>query len=155
MGVITSLVERILGAVAAMDTDAVLAITAPDAEILDPHYPTRPMVGRDQIADGLAWAFSQMKSMSFSIERVFEASDGLSAAVEVTSRHQPKMGREIVLRQVFVVESDGKRITGLTAYEPYGPDGIAGMGLAVGHLVHRARHGLAKPIRRSKPKVAP
>ena len=130
------LIEGNLRAVSAKDLDAAIADFADDAVVDDPHHPMRPARGRDAIAEVLVWTFQQMKSMHFEIDNYFESADGRGAAVEASCRFEPGMGSAIELRQVFVVESDGTKITRWTAYEPYRPNGVMGAGLRVGHTVY-------------------
>jgi hypothetical protein len=41
---------------------------------------------------------------------------------------------------VFVIDTDGAKITKMRAYEPYGPGGSVGFGLGVGHRIYRLSH---------------
>jgi ketosteroid isomerase-like protein len=134
------LIDDNFAAVAAKDLDAALAAMADDAVLYDPHYPTPTMTGKSAIASGFRWVFSTMKSMRFDVERYFFGDDGRSAAVEVSTHHVLNVGGNLDFRQVFVVETDGTRITRWTAYEPYGPNGGAGIGLKIGHFFYRLSH---------------
>src|SRR5947209_7862944 len=76
-------VERLFKALEAKDAPAVLAFFAPNATIVDPHYPVPSMQGKAAIADGLRWAFGALRSMGFTIVNYCESADGRHAAVEV------------------------------------------------------------------------
>lgn len=42
--------------------------------------------------------------------------------------------------KVFVIDTDGSKITKMRAYEPYGPGGSVGFGLEIGHRIYRMSH---------------
>lgn len=143
---IRDLIESNLRAVEAKDLAAAVADFAEDAVVDDPHHPIRPARGRTQITEVLEWTFAQMKAMHFEIDGYFASPDGRGAAVEASCRFDTGMGKPIELRQVFVVESDGAKITRWTAYEPYRPNGVMGAGMRVGHAVYHLRNRL-RPTR--------
>lgn len=138
---IRTLVEAMFAGVSAQDVDAATAGMADNVEIFDPHYPYPTMYGIAQVREGITWAFGGMKSMDFDIERWFSADDGLCVVVEVSTHHVLRVGNKHVdFLQVFVIDTDGSQITRMRAYEPYGPDGITGIGLSVMHAAYRLRH---------------
>jgi ketosteroid isomerase-like protein len=138
---IRPLIDAMFRGVEAKDVDRAVASFADDVELWDPHYPYPDMHGVAEVRAGLAWAFDGMASMGFEIERWFFSADGLSATVEVATHHVLKAGnRKLDFPQVFVIDTDGTKITKMRAYEPYGPGGGVGFGLAIGHRVYRLTH---------------
>lgn len=138
---IRTLVKTMFAGVSARDVDAAVAGMADDIELYDPHYPYPSMHGVAEVRAGLEWAFGGMKSMGFDIDRWFTSDDGLSVTVEVSTHHVLKAGgKHLDFPQVFVIDTDGVRITRMRAYEPYGPHGTTGIGLAIGHAVYRLRN---------------
>ncbi|MDY0909106.1 nuclear transport factor 2 family protein [Microbacterium sp. CFBP9034] len=138
---VRTLVENMFAGVSAKDVDAAVAGMADGIQLFDPHYPYSSMNGIAEVREGLTWAFGGMKSMGFDIDRWFTADDGLSVTVEVSTHHVLNAGnRRLDFPQVFVIDTDGNQITSMRAYEPYGPHGITGIGLAVGHRLYRLRH---------------
>jgi len=97
------------------------------------------MEGKEAIADGLRWGFAGISSFGFDINRYFASEDGTSTVIEVSTHHVVGKGNHLDFPQVFVVDTDGTRITKLIAFEPYGPHGMAGFGLSIGHLLHRLK----------------
>jgi ketosteroid isomerase-like protein len=143
---IKPIIEAMFAGVEAKDVDAALAPMAADIVLYDPHYPYPDMVGVDQVREGITWAFTQMKSMGFDIERWFLSEDGLSATVEVATHHVLNMGNQhLDFPQVFVIDTDGTKITRMRAYEPYGPHGMTGFGLGIGHRIFRMQHPRKAP----------
>lgn len=135
---IQQLIESALAGLQARDVDASTAGMTDDVVVFDPHYPSPEMVGIAAVREGLAWAFGQMASMRFDVDRWFFGADGRSAVIEVSTHHVLKAGnRRLDFPQVFVIDTDGERIVRLRAYEPYGPHGATGFGLLIGHAVHR------------------
>jgi ketosteroid isomerase-like protein len=138
---IKAIIEAMFRGVEAKDLDRAVASFADDVELFDPHYPYADMHGVSDVRAGLAWAFDGMASMRFDIERWFFSADGLSATVEVATHHVLKAGnRKLDFPQVFVIDTDGTKITKMRAYEPYGPGGGVGFGLAIGHRLYRLTH---------------
>ena len=138
---IQPLIEAMFAAVSAKNVDAVTAAMADDAEFYDPHYPYPTMRGASEVRAGLAWAFSGMKSMGFDTDRWFFSADGLSATVEVSTHHVLNAGnKHLDFPQVFVIDTDGTKITKVRAYEPYGPGGSVGFGLGISHAIYRMTH---------------
>jgi len=45
-----------------------------------------------------------------------------------------KVGKKLDFPQIFVIETDGTRVTRLRAYEPYGPNGMGGVFLGLERL---------------------
>ncbi|WP_395245485.1 nuclear transport factor 2 family protein [Agromyces sp. MMS24-K17] len=137
-GTTQQLVESALAGIQALDVDAATAGASDDVVFWDPHYPYPEMVGIAAVREGLTWAFGQMESMRFDIERWFFSEDGRSAVLETSTHHVLKAGhRRLDFAQVFVVDTDGERIVKLRAYEPYGPHGTTGFGLTIGHAAYR------------------
>jgi ketosteroid isomerase-like protein len=132
-------IEKMFAAVEAKDSQAVLALFADDAVIVDPHYPVPRMVGKEAIADGLRWAFANLKSFSFPIVSYCESEDGLHAAVEVATGHVARGGMRLNFPQAFMIDTRNDRITRLQAYTPYGPNGIGGLFLKAARLQRRLR----------------
>jgi len=129
--------ERIFRALEARNRPAVLACFAPDAVLFDPHYPQPRMEGIAEIAEGIDWGLSVMKRFGFRTKHFFGSDDGLSGAFEIDTDHTLNAGQNLKFPQVFVVETKGGLITGLRAYEPYGPNGIGGMFLGLSRLRRR------------------
>ncbi|WP_127794494.1 nuclear transport factor 2 family protein [Agromyces sp. LHK192] len=138
---VQQLIESMFAGVEARDLAAAAATMHEDVVFWDPHYPYPEMVGIVAVREGLEWGLSQMTSMRFDIERWFFTEDGLSAVVETSTHHVLKAGaRRLDFPQVFVIDTDGEHITKLRAYEPYGPHGTTGFGLAIVHAVYRWTH---------------
>jgi hypothetical protein len=137
------LVESMFAGVQALDVGAATASMSDDVVLYDPHYPYPDMVGIVAVREGLAWAFTQMSSMRFDIDRWFFGADGTSVVVETSTHHVLKMGsKRLDFPQVFVIDTNGGtgdalRITRMRAYEPYGPHGSTGFGLKIGHGIYR------------------
>ena len=131
------LIQRVFDELGRRDLAALMALAADEAVFFDPHYPKPEMRGRAEIEAGLIWGLSVMKSFGFTILRYFASEDGLSGCVEVDTHHQLKSGQKLNFPQVFVIETDGSRITALRAYEPYGPNGIGGFFLGIERLKRR------------------
>ena len=135
------LIESMFAGVQALDVDAATASMSDDIVLYDPHYPYPDMVGIAAVREGLTWAFTQMKSMRFDIERWFFDEAGTSVVVETSTHHVLRMGsKRLDFPQVFVIDTDGERLTKMRAYEPYGPHGSTGFGLKIGHAVYRLSH---------------
>jgi hypothetical protein len=138
---IQTIIETMFAGVSAKDIDAAVAPMADDVFLFDPHYPYPEMNGVGEVREGLAWGFSGMASMRFDIDRWFFSDDGLSATVEVSTHHVLKQGnKHLDFPQVFVIDTDGTKITKMRAYEPYGPGGSVGFGLGIGHRIYRMSH---------------
>ena len=134
------LVEQLFRAVEAKDRAGVLALVAPDAVLVDPHYPRPTMRGHAEIGAGLDWGFGGMEQMRFPITHYLESADGTGAAVEVATHHTLPGGRDLRFPQAFFFEVRDGLVTRMQAYEPYGPGGVLGAVLGVQHLVYRLRH---------------
>ena len=135
---IQPIIEAMFAGVSAQDLDAALAPMADDIVMYDPHYPYPDMNGIAEVREMLIWAFGGMASMGFDIDRWFFSDDGLSATIEVSTHHVLKAGnKHLDFPQVFVLDTDGSKITKMRAYEPYGPGGSVGFGLGIGHTIYR------------------
>jgi len=135
---IQPIIEAMFAGVSAQDLDAALAPMADDIVMYDPHYPYPDMNGIAEVREMLIWAFGGMASMGFDIDRWFFSDDGLSATIEVSTHHVLKAGnKHLDFLQVFVLDTDGSKITKMRAYEPYGPGGSVGFGLGIGHTIYR------------------
>jgi ketosteroid isomerase-like protein len=119
------------------DKEGAIAFFADDAVIFDPHYPKPLMQGKAEIRAGLDWGFGSMKTFGFVIKNYFPGKDGLSACFEVDTHHVLKIGKKLDFPQVFIMETDGRKVTALRAYEPYGPNGIGGVFLGIERLKKR------------------
>jgi ketosteroid isomerase-like protein len=138
---IQTIIETMFAGVSAKDIDAAVAPMADDIVLFDPHYPYPEMNGIAEVREGLAWGFGGMASMRFDIDRWFFSDDDLSATVEISTHHVLKQGnKHLDFPQVFVIDTDGTKITRMRAYEPYGPGGGVGFGLAIGHRIYRMTH---------------
>ena len=136
---IRTTIDQALSAFTARDLPAVLAAFAPDAELIDPHYPLPHMRGPAEIADGVAWAFGEIAQFGFTVTAYYERADGQAAAVEVATAHVLRSGMRLAFPQLFIVEARAGRITRLQAYTPHGPSGIGGLFLGAVRLWRRAR----------------
>lgn len=130
-------VERTFRALEARDKATVLACFAPDAVLFDPHYPQPLMSGLAEIEEGIDWGLSVMKRFGFRTRHFFGSEDGLSGAFEIDTDHTLNSGQNLKFPQVFVAETRDGLITGLRAYEPYGPNGIGGFFLGLARLRRR------------------
>lgn len=119
------------------DKEGAIAFFADDAVIFDPHYPQPLMRGKAEIRAGLDWGFGSMKTFGFDTKHYFPGKDGLSGVFEVDTHHVLKIGKKLDFPQVFVVETNGKQVTALRAYEPYGPNGLGGVFLGIERLKQR------------------
>jgi ketosteroid isomerase-like protein len=138
---IKPIIEAMFAGVEAKDVDRATAQFSEDIQLYDPHYPYKNMSGIAEVREGLTWAFGGMKSMGFDIDRWFLSSDGLSAVVEVSTHHVLAAGgKHLDFPQVFVIDTDGAKITRMRAYEPHGPGGVVGFGLGIGHAMYRLTH---------------
>lgn len=138
---IKPIIEEMFAGVEAQDVEKAVAHFSDDIWLYDPHYPYSDMRGIAEVREGLVWAFGGMKSMGFDIDRWFLGADGLSAVVEVSTHHVLNAGNQkLDFPQVFVIDTDGAKITRMRAYEPYGPGGGVGFGLGIGHAIYRLRH---------------
>ena len=134
-----ALIERNFAAVEAKDLEAVLQSFAEDAVLIDPHYPSPVMVGKEAITDGLHWAFRGMKHFGFTIVSYGEWAEGQRAAVEMATHHVLQTGMHLQFPQAFFIDARNDLITRLQAYEPYGPSGVGGLVLGVTRLQRRLR----------------
>ena len=129
-----SVLQELFTALEKRDESKALDLFTDDAVFFDPHYPVREMVGREAITKGLAWGMESMEQFGFTIEKSYLSEDGNSGSVEVDTHHFLKGGRELRFPQAFFVEVQDGKISGLRAYEPYGPDGIMGIMLGISHM---------------------
>lgn len=129
--------ERMFRALERRDKAAFMACVADDAVFFDPHYPTPEMRGRAAIEAGIDWGLSMMRQFGFRTVRFFPGDDGLSGVFEIDTNHELKTGQKLSFPQVFVAETKGGMLTGLRAYEPYGPNGIGGFFLGLERLKRR------------------
>ncbi|MEO8527805.1 MAG: nuclear transport factor 2 family protein [Pseudolysinimonas sp.] len=138
---IKPIIEAMFAGVTAQDLDATTQHFSDDIELYDPHYPYSTMHGIAEVREGLTWAFGGMKSMGFVIDRWFFSDDKLASVVEVSTHHVLNAGNQhLDFPQIFVFDTDGEKITKMRAYEPYGPGGGVGFGLAIGHSIYRLTH---------------
>jgi ketosteroid isomerase-like protein len=144
---IRTTIDQALHAFTTRDLPAVLAAFAPDAELIDPHYPAPHMRGAAEIGDGVAWAFAGITQFGFTVTAYYERADGQGAAVEVATAHVLRSGMRLTFPQLFVVEARDGRITRLQVYTPHGPPGIGGLFLRAVRLRRRWRRGHAAGVR--------
>jgi ketosteroid isomerase-like protein len=138
-GTALGLLELTLRAVEAKDLEALRALIADDAMLVDPHYPAPRMVGWAAISAGLAWSFGTIVTFRFQVVRGLESADHRHAAVEVQCQHVLRGGRRLAFQQVFVADARDGRISRIQAYEPYGPGGLVGWVLRLTRLRRRLR----------------
>jgi ketosteroid isomerase-like protein len=134
-------IECIFAAFMAKDIEAVLALFADDAVMIDPHYPVREMRGKAAIRQGLEWAFSNIERPGFTLRQVW--ADGDAGAVEVDTHHLFRGGMALRFPQVFVFDTRDGLIGRLQAYTPHGPPGIGGLLASATRVAWRLR-GLTK-----------
>jgi ketosteroid isomerase-like protein len=131
------LVSRTFAGLEAKNLDLVMGLFADDAVLVDPHFPAPRIQGKRAIADALGGACAGMRSFGYTIVNYFESADGQHAAAEVATHHILKMGLKLNFPQMFVFDATGGRITRIQAYEPYGPQGLAGAFLFLSRLKRR------------------
>ena len=105
------------------NVEGAVALTAPDAVFIDPHYPRVHNTGTAEIRESLQWGIGGLEQMRFHEHRWFASEDG-AVSVEVDTHHTIKGKREVRFPQVFVAESRDGLLTRLQAFEPYGPHGV-------------------------------
>lgn len=125
--------QVVFTALQARDLNAAMDCFTDDAVLFDPHYPSPEMKGRAAIEKGLTWGLGSMEKFGFTIKNFFQGEGDTSCAVEVDTHHFLKGGKELRFPQVFIVETTGGKISGLRAYEPYGPNGFMGFMLRLSH----------------------
>ncbi|MDQ1723219.1 MAG: hypothetical protein QOG52_247 [Frankiaceae bacterium] len=114
----------------AKDVEGAVALTAPNAVFIDPHYPRVHNTGTAEIRESLTWGIGGLEQMRFHEQRWYAGDDG-AVTVEVDTHHTIKGKREVRFQQVFVAESRDGLLTRLQAFEPYGPHGILAVILRV------------------------
>ena len=119
------LMAAIFRACEAKDVDGAVALTAPNAVFIDPHYPRVHNTGTAEIRESLQWGIGGLEQMRFHEQRWYasENNDG-AVSVEVDTHHTITGKREVRFAQVFVAESRDGLLTRLQAFEPYGPHGV-------------------------------
>ncbi len=132
-----NLVDATFRAIEAKDVEAALAGMTEDIVLYDPHYPQPLMHGKAEVAYGLRWAFTDVKSFGFQVDRYFYSDDGTAVAVEVTCHHVLRVGGELDFAQAFTGVFNDGLLAKWTAYEPYGPKGMTGFGLGIGHFFYK------------------
>jgi ketosteroid isomerase-like protein len=120
-----TLFNQLIAAFVAKDLEAVMALFAEDAVLIDPHYPEPRMRGRAAIERGIRWGLSSLAKPGFTTRN--RAVSGDVGFFEVDTKHVLTIGMTIALDQVFVVEARGEKIGRLQAYEPYPAPGVAGL----------------------------
>ena len=130
-------IERMFAAFMAKDMDAVLALFADDAVMLDPHYPVREMRGKAAIRQGLEWAFRNIERPGLTLRRLLADGDGVMA--EVDTNHVFRGGMAVHFPQVFVIDVRDGLIRRLQAYPPYGPGGVGSLLASATRLAWRLR----------------
>jgi ketosteroid isomerase-like protein len=132
-----NLVDATFQAIEAKDLEAALAGMTDDIVLFDPHYPQPLMHGKAEVSYGLRWAFADVTSFDFQVDRYFYSEDGSGVAVEVACHHVLRVGGEMRFHQAFTGEFRDGLLAKWTAYEPYGPKGMTGIGLGIGHFFYR------------------
>ncbi len=117
------LVTHVFAALEAKDVDAVLNVFAEDGVLVDPHFPTPRMQGKEAIGNPMRKLMNGMKSFGYTIVNYCESENGLCAAAEVATQHVMQTGKSLNFPQLFMFEVADGRITRMQAYEPYGPKG--------------------------------
>jgi ketosteroid isomerase-like protein len=128
------------GALAAFESKELargLAMFAPDAVVIDPHYPQPEMRGMRAITRGMKWAMSTLEKPEFTVRRTW--TDGSSVVAEVDTHHVIRGSMVQRFPQVLVAETRDGKITYLRSYAPYGPHGIGGYVLSLTRLVWRLK----------------
>lgn len=134
MATARELLETVFKALEKNDKATTMACFADDAVLFDPHYPVPEMRGREAISKGLDWGLGSMRQFGFTPVRVHSSADGSEAAFEIDTHHVLKNGIKLDFPQAFFVEAKDGKIIGLRAYEPYGPNGIGGIFLALARI---------------------
>ena len=117
------LLSAIFRACETKDVEGAVALTAPNAVFIDPHYPRVHNTGTAEIRESLVWGIGGLEQMRFHEQRWYAADDG-AVTVEVDTHHTIKGKREVRFAQVFVAESSDGLLTRVQAFEPYGPHGV-------------------------------
>ena len=131
------LVVRTFATVEAKDLETLMHIFAEDAVLIDPHFPTPLMQGKEIIRKAFQEAMSGIYSFGYTIVNYCESENGQCAAVETATHHVLKEGMKRTFPQVFIFEMANGRITRMQAYEPYGPHGMVGVFLWFARLTNR------------------
>lgn len=118
------LVGRTFASIEARDLEAMMALFADDAVLIDPHFPTPRMQGKAVITEAFRGAMDGMRSFGYDVVNYCESENAQCAAVETETHHVLKQGRSLDFAQVFVFEAADGRVARVQAYEPYGPHGI-------------------------------
>ena len=129
--------QTLIAAFTAKNLDAVLAMFADDAVLIDPHYPEPRMKGCAAIERGIRWGLASLDKPGFSLRH--SAINGDIGFFEVDTKHRLKIGMTIAFDQVFVMEARDGKITRLQAYEPYPAPSVAGLIRRASRLSWRAR----------------
>ncbi|MCC6270519.1 MAG: nuclear transport factor 2 family protein [Microbacteriaceae bacterium] len=135
-----NLVNKTFRVIEAKDLVAALDGMTEGVVVIDPHYPLTRMTGKAEVAYGLGWAFADIDTFSFDVHKYFFSETGDGVAVEVNCRHVLRVGGEMSFTQAFTVEYRDGLLATLTAFEPYGPSGVPGFGLALAHFFYRLRN---------------
>jgi ketosteroid isomerase-like protein len=131
------LLRDLLAAFEAKDLERGMSLLAPDAVLIDPHYPKPEMRGRAAITRGMRWAVGTLEKPGFNIRRTW--TEGNTVVAEVDTHHTIRGPVQQKFTQVFVVETRDGKITYLRSYVPYGPHGIGGVVLSLTRLAWRLR----------------
>jgi ketosteroid isomerase-like protein len=132
-----TLLRDILAAFEAKDIERGMSMLAPDAVIIDPHYPQPEMRGRAAIMRGMRWALGSLEKPGFNVRRAWSV--GSTAVAEVDTHHVIRGPIKQSFGQVFVAETSDGKITYLRSYPSYGPHGMGGLVLTLTRLVWRLR----------------
>lgn len=126
-----ALVRASFAAVESKNLASVLDGYAEGATFADPHYPRPVMKGKQQISQGLDWAFSSMQEFHFSVRDIVADERNRIAVAIVDCRHILNfMGKELRSEQVFVFRfTRYGKIERLQAYPFYSPHGMGNIAL--------------------------
>ena len=132
-----ALLRGVLAAFEAKDLKRGLSMLAPDAVVIDPHYPQPVMRGHAAIERGMRWAMGTLEKPGFTVRRIWLG--GNTVVAEVDASHVIRGPVRQQFTQVFVAETREGKITHLRSYPPYGPHGTGGVMLRLTRLMWRLR----------------
>ena len=135
----TALVNSCFKAIEMKDIECLMDNFHTHSEIIDPHYPTPHMIGKDGISKGMLWGFQSLKQFKFTITHYYETENEENIAVEVSTEHELHSGKKINFQQMFCFEIKDKKIKKMQAYEPYGPHGMLNIILTTIRLTTKFR----------------
>jgi ketosteroid isomerase-like protein len=114
-----SVANQLLDAMTAKDKGRTLALFADDAVLIDPHYPSPTMSGKDAIGAGLDFAFGLLKQPEWKILRSWETAD--TVVLEVDTHHELINGVIMTPKQVFIADVKDGKVARWQSFAPYPP----------------------------------